>query len=722
MNIFVDGQIVMSRVGDFSMIFPSDPKLSFGVGVGGGLPGTYTDGRFYPFRMTAAQAQALFEDDIDPGALCIYDFSELSGTSVSDSLGVGPVLTATGAVWSAEVPSYVRGYYQNLNANSGNPSLWAGTGLTTTGNTTPSPIAGTLLYEVKEVASGTNVRRLAPGPNIGAPILAPNDQAVFYATGMVIKAGTRKNVGVATGVTQTGGQFNTTVTPFTVSTVGLGSYVWGSLVEDLGGGAYLCIWCTWIPSGGVAGSLFFNDDTGNGNYAVSAGSEKTAWVGNSASVYSRISKADAMQRCRDAIMSGVVTGSKPVLYGPPSTLVRKRQNLIPNGKVITSGGTWSGVLASGVLAAGVANPVDGGADVYLLTTSATSSGAKRVQSPTDASWLNKPASSGYSGKLCRSVFAKPAGYNYLAIADASTVAGYFTWDVTTGQPSTADNNLEGWGSEYWGNGWWRIWHVVDHTRKGGPTLGIALYPSFASDPATAQVGDGVNGVLVYCPQMNPGDYPQPPALTTGSMFEDSVRPLARSPNLIIVSDSPDGWGRTGISSTPVVDGTLAPDGSPLFRIVENSSNSGHYVTPVWTNQAVGALVTYWALLHPGTRRYVGLSLLNPGGEATFDLQNPGTVINKSSAIIDAGSFDVGSGCAVAWLVYKTAIAPATSFIYHSVGGALLAGSSYLGDGATYFKLARAGLVRGRGVIDWDKTASNPASVGREGGKRNALWY
>jgi hypothetical protein len=317
--IFNDGSVIYSDPTNQAMAWPSNPTFVLGTAAYslGAAPsiGAFADITIHSSEITTAgQALALYLDDVNPSTpVARWAFDDLTGTTVSLTSGSGNAGTIVSGSWTDKVPMVPRDAYQNLHANSGDPSLMTGStvGLVCTGNTIASPVQGTLLYEVKEVVSGSNVRRInMPFPTGLLPNLA--DSSIWLATAMVIKAGTRKYAGVATAATQIGQLFDTTVAPFTSAGTGLAST---STVEDLGGGAYLCICTSTSPSSGFGPAFFFNDDTPSGAYAVTSGNEKTSWFGNTASAFSRQSAADATRRARAAALSGRVTGAKPILFG-----------------------------------------------------------------------------------------------------------------------------------------------------------------------------------------------------------------------------------------------------------------------------------------------------------------------------------------------------------------------------------------------------------------------
>jgi hypothetical protein len=309
--IFHDGAVIYSDPTNQAMAWPSNPTFVVGTAAYslGTAPsiGAFTDITIHSSEITTAdQALALYLDDVNPSTpIAHWAFDDLTGTSVSLTSGSGNNGTITGGVWTDNVPMAPRDYSQNLNTNSENVGLWFDAGIVATGATLASPLGAGFadLVCMKETGTAIQVRRSVPSN-------FPTNTKLFAAQAMVAKYIDRKRITMGTGITQTVATFDLS-TGVLLTQLGVGI---ASSIEPLANGAYLLVVGSEKPTSGFGSGWEMVDDSGNALYAVTAGDERSMWVGNTAFRYG-ITVGDAMTKARNAVLRNVVAGSKPILFG-----------------------------------------------------------------------------------------------------------------------------------------------------------------------------------------------------------------------------------------------------------------------------------------------------------------------------------------------------------------------------------------------------------------------
>jgi hypothetical protein len=90
LNLYINGVLVVS--GTAPGAWTTDPRLRLAAWNGGGLtqPGAYTNARFYSGAISAAQALALYLNDLDPSTpIALWSFRNITGSTIPLTGGTG---------------------------------------------------------------------------------------------------------------------------------------------------------------------------------------------------------------------------------------------------------------------------------------------------------------------------------------------------------------------------------------------------------------------------------------------------------------------------------------------------------------------------------------------------------------------------------------------------------------------------------------------------------
>jgi predicted phage tail protein len=221
--------------------------------------------------------------------------------------------------------------------------------------------------------------------------------------------------------------------------------------------------------------------------------------------------------------------------------------------------------------------------------------------------------------------------------------------------------------------------------------------------------------------------------TKNTTFRQNIQPVAQavgdtwvdtgSTNLLKYS------GTFGDASWTKVQGSItagtgtAPDGTPFFKFVEDTTNTQHYLSRTDISITAGLAYTVSAYAKAGERRYLclgfrtGANWAGAQPSATFDLTS-GTV-NLQGTQATAKIVACGGG------VYRCSVTATASATFSSgpflqllaAGGTL--GVSYAGDGASGLYMTDAQVEQSTGAGRYIPTAA--ASVSTVGNNNLLVW-
>jgi hypothetical protein len=292
-------------------------------------------------------------------------------------------------------------------------------------------------------------------------------------------------------------------------------------------------------------------------------------------------------------------------------------------------------------------------------------------------------------KYCFSVYAKAGTKNHLYLGcENSAFSGtrHVVYDLTTGalvaSSVDVDGSVNGYGSEYIGDGWWRVWLTRTTDADGGnavmllgmvePVTFNAIYtasttdhiflfgaqvernvdtPTSAINTTTTAITRAVDvlnfaGVTGYPPfdVTNRARYSNTPA--SGWSKNSSPSSTTFTDNALMAPPGTIGYGtRTAGLATPE-----AANGTHLFWQIENASASIQasttYCRSVYINRN-GAQCRWVALGLGGTAYAAG------SNECRFDLETGEGEVIAGTYISDFGSEYVGEGWWRLWVVGTT---------------------------------------------------------------------
>ena len=192
--------------------------------------------------------------------------------------------------------------------------------------------------------------------------------------------------------------------------------------------------------------------------------------------------------------------------------------------------------------------------------------------------------------------------------------------------------------------------------------------------------------------------PDMPATSSSAYYAPRFdnQPAYASSNVVLQSDdqtiSP--WGVQTASVTK--DGTLSLTGKQAVLLLDNSTNTEHYVQQVVSGIQVAQPLMYVAYFKQGTGRYANLELFDNSNVSnfatiTYDLQTSGTsttFVSGQTIILNYGITHVGNGWYQAWLSTQLATTINTGILVRIrtasslgvTGGAV----SYAGTGTGFY--------------------------------------
>ena len=192
---------------------------------------------------------------------------------------------------------------------------------------------------------------------------------------------------------------------------------------------------------------------------------------------------------------------------------------------------------------------------------------------------------GLSGTFTCSVYAKAAEYNFANIGIFNgTAYETATVDLTTGNVSSTLNSPDDFGSQYIGNGWWRIFVVGTTTNLyitiGGVQLGTENLTT---------TGNDVSGIFIFGAQANSGTVLEPyleskistnyfPRYDHDPVTLESLGLLIEESRINVCTFSEDftgtDWAWQGTSGT-ITSGFSSPAGNlTASKLITSSNTSG----------------------------------------------------------------------------------------------------------------------------------------------------
>jgi hypothetical protein len=290
-------------------------------------------------------------------------------------------------------------------------------------------------------------------------------------------------------------------------------------------------------------------------------------------------------------------------------------------------------------------------------------------------------------KHCFSVYAKAGTRNHVQLGSENSAFGnihrFAIFDLTTGEVvGGALDGVDGTGSEYLGNGWWRVWLSRTTDVDGGNAvmrLGIVEPVSLSS----VYTGDGVSHLFLWNAQVERGvDTPTSAISTTTALVARAADVLNFSgvsgyppfsvTNRTRYSNTPaSGWSKnTSPSGSTFTNNVLmAPPktigyGTMTAGLVTPEAASGSHI--VWqsenTNASIQPSTTYCRSVYVNRNgaqcQWISLRLANAafGGtvnDCRFDLETGEGEVVSGTYISDFGSEYVGEGWWRLWVVGTT---------------------------------------------------------------------
>jgi hypothetical protein len=273
------------------------------------------------------------------------------------------------------------------------------------------------------------------------------------------------------------------------------------------------------------------------------------------------------------------------------------------------------------------------------------------------------------------VYAKPAGRNWLYFANASLSRGAY-FNVSTGVLGTVVGATTATITSV-GNGWYRCSITSD------ANAGAQNYSCYAAnaDASFSYTGDGVSGLFIWGAQLEPVTYQTTPSTyvaTTSAAYYGprfDYDPVTLAPkgllieeqrtNLLTYSQGIGGTNWLPDDLTVTANSIAAPDGTlTASTLTDTATNSDHRMISSGTNPSftVGASYTLSVYVKNNTRNFIqvvfGTGAFSATAYANFDVATGvlGTVGAGTTASITA----VGSGwyrCTVTATATVTASTP-----------------------------------------------------------------
>jgi len=443
--------------------------------------------------------------DIRPSLLLDFANSKTLDPRITFTRG------STATYWDGKTTAKAE---ENLITYSQNTTLspWAGSGTTSTANTTTAP-DGTTTANTIEITTEGPYRNVAQSP-VGLASTA-------YTASVYLKKSNWDYVRVNMQSRTSGNGYIDTISARTINlsdgtTVGTDEGT--PTTTDVGNGWYRVTFSG--TSAGTAQTIFvdasFADSTGNGAPAtnIASGSEFFIWgfqleQRSSATAYTATTSSPIVkyQPVLQTAASGEARFDHDPFTGESKGLLieEARTNLLTQSGDLSNFSTSN----SSLITAAVVAP-DG-----------TLSGNK-IQENTTASISHSmvtfpPMSASTTYTL--SLFAKKAERDYLALNIYSGSTSYWTWyNLSNGTVGTATNSPPT-SMEDVGNGWYRCSITVTTASTGTPN--IAVY-SCAQNGSLSYDGDGYSGIYVWGAQVEVGSFPTSYIPTSGSTVTRAV--------------------------------------------------------------------------------------------------------------------------------------------------------------------------------------------------------